>query len=97
MLYELVPSLLAAYPRFLDKPLKSDPSCFAKKALARALVALDCSDIEFFRGGLQYRQLEPVWGGTADTAVDVRASCAMGLVGSGLLACTRRAHAAAQR
>jgi hypothetical protein len=83
LLYELVPSLLAAYARFLDKPLKSDPSCLAKKALARALVALDCADTEFFSRGLEYRQLEPVWGGTADTAVDVRASCAMGLVASG--------------
>ena len=83
LLYELVPQLLAAYFRFLDKPLKSDPSCFAKKALTRALVALDCADVEFYRHGLQYRQLEPVWGGTADTAVDVRASCAMGLVASG--------------
>ena len=35
------------------------------------------------RAALRYRQLEPVWGGTADTAVDVRASCAMGLVASG--------------
>ncbi len=83
LLYELVPQLLTTYPRFLVKPLKSDPSCFAKKALARALVALDCSDVDFYRLGLQYRQLEPVWGGTADTAVDVRASCAMGLVASG--------------
>jgi hypothetical protein len=83
LLYELVPALVAAYARFLDKPLKSDPSCLAKKALARALVALDCSDVEFFRRGLTYRQLEPVWGGTADTAADVRASCAMGLVASG--------------
>ena len=83
LLYELVPSLLDAYARFLDKPLKTDPSCYAKKALARALVALDCNDTEFFRRGLQYRQLEPVWGGTADTAVDVRTSCAMGLVASG--------------
>jgi hypothetical protein len=83
LLYELVPSLLAAYARFLDKPLKSDPNCFAKKALARALVALDCSDSDFFLRGLSYVQLEPVWGGTADTAVDVRTSCAMGLVASG--------------
>jgi hypothetical protein len=83
LLYELMPALLAAYSRLLDKPQKSDPSCLAKKALVRALVALDCSDTEFFRRGLQYRQLEPVWGGTADTAVDVRASCAMGLVASG--------------
>lgn len=83
LLYELVPILLSAYARFLDKPAKQDPSCYAKKAIARALVALDCSDVEFFLGGLRYRQLEPVWGGTADTAGDVRASCAMGLVASG--------------
>jgi hypothetical protein len=83
LLYELVPSLLTSYGRFLDKPLKQDPSCYAKKALARALVALDCNDVEFFLRGVRYRQLEPVWGGTADTAVDVRASCAMGLVASG--------------
>ena len=83
LLYELVPTLLSSYARLLDKPLKQDPSCFAKKALARALVALDCNDVEFFLGGIRYRQLEPVWGGTADTAVDVRASCAMGLVASG--------------
>jgi hypothetical protein len=81
--YDLVPALIAAYPRFLDKPVKLDPACYAKKAIVRALVALDCSDTEFFRRGLGYRQLEPVWGGTADTAVDVRASCAMGLVATG--------------
>lgn len=83
LLYELVPSMLSSYARFLDKPLKQDPSCFAKKALARALVALDCNDVEFLLRGVRYCQLEPVWGGTADTAIDVRASCAMGLVASG--------------
>jgi hypothetical protein len=83
LLYELIPSLLSSYARLLDKPLKQDPSCFAKKALARALVALDCNDVDFLLAGLRYRQLEPVWGGTADTAADVRASCAMGLVASG--------------
>ena len=81
--YELEPKLLAAYARLVDKPAKRDPSCLAKKAIARALVALDCSDVEFYLRGLRYRQLEPVWGGTADTAADVRASCAMGLVASG--------------
>ena len=83
LLYDLVPSLLEAYDAFLDKPLKRDPSSLAKKAIARALVALDCDDVEFFRRGLEYRQLEPVWGGTTDTAADVRASCAMGLVACG--------------
>lgn len=83
LLYELIPSLESSFARFLEKPLKSDPSCLAKKAIARALVALDASNIEFFSSGLRYRQPEPVWGGTADTAADVRASCAMGLVASG--------------
>ena len=83
LLYELIPSLESSYARFLDKPLKKDPSCVAKKALARALVALDAGNVEFFAAGLTLRQLEPVWGGTADTAADVRASCAMGLVASG--------------
>jgi len=83
LLYELIPSLECSFARFLDKPLKSDPSCLAKKAIARALVALDASNVGFFSNGLRYRQLEPVWGGTADTAADVRASCAMGLVASG--------------
>ena len=83
LLYELVPALKSAYARFLVKPLRQDPNCYAKRALARALVALDCHDVDFLLGGLRYRQLEPVWGGTADTAVDVRASCAMGLVASG--------------
>jgi hypothetical protein len=81
--YDLIPVLLAAYPRFLDRPTKTDPSCLAKKALTHALVTLDSDDTEFFRRGIAYRQPEPVWGGTADTAVDVRANCAMGLVASG--------------
>jgi HEAT repeat protein len=81
--YDLLRPLQAAYARFLEKPVKTDPNCLAKKAIARALVTLDCSDSEFFSAGVQYRQLEPVWGGTADTAVDVRTSCAMGLVATG--------------
>jgi len=81
--YDLVPQLLAAWPRFVGQPAKTDPSCIAKKALARALVALDCSDAEFFLRAVGTRQPEPVWGGTVDTAVDVRCSCAMGLVASG--------------
>ena len=83
LLYDLVPALLAAYRRFLDKPIKSDPNCYAKKAIARALVALDCEEVEFFRAGLHLKQMEPVWGGTADTAADVRGTCALGLVATG--------------
>jgi hypothetical protein len=83
LLYDLLPKLLGAYRRFLDKPIKSDPNCHAKKAIARALVALDCEDVDFFLAGLTLEQREPVWGGTADTAADVRGTCAFGLVATG--------------
>jgi HEAT repeat protein len=75
--------LLSAYARFLQDPVKRDPTCLAKQAIARALVSLDCQDATFFREGIRYVQLEPVWGGSADTAIDVRSTCAMGLVACG--------------
>ncbi len=83
--YDLVPGLVGAFRRLsaAAKPAKADPSCAAKQAIARALVELDCEDVDVFVEGLAYRQPEPVWGGTADTAADVRASCAMGLVATG--------------
>lgn len=82
-LYELAPALIAAYRRLLDKPAKSDPNCFAKSAMVRALVELDWQGVDFFLEALQYVQREPVWGGTVDTAVDIRASAASGLVATG--------------
>lgn len=82
-LHERVPDLLAAYARFLQDPVKRDPNCIAKKAIVRALVTLECRDVQFYLEGIRYVQMEPVWGGTADTASDVRGTCAMGLVSSG--------------
>jgi HEAT repeat protein len=82
-LADLTPGLLSAYARFLEDPIKRDPNCIAKGAIARALLNLGCEDVGFFLDGSRYRQLEPVWGGSADTAIDVRCSCAMGLVGTG--------------
>lgn len=82
-LREQVAQLLGAYPRFLDNPVKKDPQCIAKQAIAGALVALDAADVEFFRAGIRYRQLEPTWGPPADTAINVRVTCAMGLVATG--------------
>ncbi|MEP7243295.1 MAG: hypothetical protein ABI885_06365 [Gammaproteobacteria bacterium] len=82
-LHELVPDLLGAYARFLQDAVKRDPNCIAKQAIARALVNLECQGVSFFLEGIRYVQLEPVWGGTADKATDVRSSCAMGLVASG--------------
>ncbi len=83
LLYDMDPLLRDAYQRLLQDPVKRDPTCFAKRAIARALVALDCANVAFFLEGLRYRQMEPTWGGSVDTAVDVRNSCAMGLVACG--------------
>jgi len=55
----------------------------AKQAIARALVSLECQDVTFFLEGIRYQQLEPTWGGSSDSAIDVRCSCAMGLVATG--------------
>jgi HEAT repeat protein len=82
LLYGLEADLKAAYGRFLRDPIKQDPHCTAKAAIARALVALDCQDARFYLAGLVYRQLEPVYGGRQDSAVDLRCTCAMGLVGT---------------
>jgi len=81
--YALEGALRDAFRRFAARDHKHDPGCIAKGALARALVALDCLDAGFYREGIALRQPEPVWGGSVDTAADVRASCAMGLAASG--------------
>ncbi|MEZ5537071.1 MAG: hypothetical protein R3F02_15790 [Thiolinea sp.] len=77
LLYQLEDELIASYRRLLRG---KDPNCLAKSAIMRALVALDCHNVDFYLAGLRYVQPEPVWGGTADSAVDIRCSSAMGLV-----------------
>jgi HEAT repeat protein len=83
LLYVLESDLIAAFRHFLEDPLHRDPGCTAKGAIARALVTLDCANAAFFLGGIGYRQFEPVWGGSVDTAVDLRSSCAIGLAATG--------------
>lgn len=80
----LGPELLAAFDRFLRSPVKSDPQCWAKNAIARALVTLQLSADRVFVGGIVHTQWEPVYGGRQDTAGVLRAICAMGLVESSL-------------
>ena len=77
----LVPDLLAAFERFMKDPVKSDPQCWAKNAIAKSLKDLDHQDPAAFLRGLAHFQLEPVWGGRKDTAVTLRGTCALGLVG----------------
>jgi hypothetical protein len=84
-LTQLTPDLLTAFDRFMlssdkDDPVKTDPQCWAKNALSRALAHFEHQDAEVYLRGMHHIQLEPVWGGTSDTAGTLRATCALALV-----------------
>ena len=71
---------MAAFLRLLENPAKSDPQCWAKSAIAKTLAAFDYQDPEIFLAGMRHIQLEPVWGGSADSAGTLRGTCALALV-----------------
>ena len=75
----LLSVLGAAFTRFLADSGPSDKGCTAKTAIARALERTDCSDDRVFRRGIGYVQLEPIYGGRQDAAVELRGICAMAL------------------
>ncbi|HLG17859.1 MAG TPA: HEAT repeat domain-containing protein [Blastocatellia bacterium] len=77
---EFIPDLVAAFRRFMIDAAKTDKGCAAKTAIVKALLAADCDDEEIFRLGVRHRQLEPTWGGRADTAAPLRALSGLGLV-----------------
>ena len=76
----LTSDLATAFPRFLKADCaKTDPQCWAKNALAQTLAAFDHQDEELFLSGMRHVQLEPVWGGSSDTAGTLRGVCALAL------------------
>jgi HEAT repeat protein len=77
---QLLPELRSAFDRFFDDPVKTDPQCWAKNALSRALAARDYQEADVFLRGMRHIQMEPVWGGASDTAGTLRATCALALV-----------------
>ena len=77
----LEPELLAAFDRFFDDPVKNDPQCWAKNAVSRTLAAMELQELKLsFCAGMRHIQMEPVWGGSSDTAGTLRATCALALV-----------------
>jgi hypothetical protein len=76
----LVPDLAAAFERLMQNPVKSDPACRAKTAIAEALHQLDADAAEVFLTGVCHVQMEPVYGGRQDTAAALRGAAARGLV-----------------
>jgi HEAT repeat protein len=84
-LTQLTPELLTAFDRFMlcsdkEDPVKTDPQCWAKNAISRALAQFDHQDAAVFLRGMHHIQMEPVWGGSSDTAGTLRATCALALV-----------------
>ncbi len=77
---DLIPELITAFDRFMTDPVKSDPQCWAKNAIAKALKNLGHRDAPVFLRGIAHVQPEPVWGGQADSAGTLRGTCALALV-----------------
>ena len=76
----LLPEVLAAYDRFFVDAAKTDPKCWAKEALAKALVKLEHLGKNEYLRGLRHHQMEPSFGPPVDTAGTLRATCAHALV-----------------
>jgi len=72
--------LVAAFERGMSEPIKRDPGCVAKAAAADALYRLGAPEDGVFLRGIRHVQLEPVYGGRADTAVSLRGTCALALM-----------------
>lgn len=76
----MTPDLVAAFDRFLGDPVKRDAGCAAKQAIADALYRLGAPEVGVYERGIRHVQLEPVFGGKADTAVQLRGTCGLALV-----------------
>jgi HEAT repeat protein len=78
-LLAFLPDLVAAFPRFFSDLPRADPGCAAKAAIVEALRKLEQDERELYRRAARHVQLEPVFGGRVDTAVDLRGSAALAL------------------
>jgi hypothetical protein len=78
----LVPDLVAAFPRFFVDPVRTDPGCAAKTAIVLSLRRLEQDERALYRRAASHVQLEPVFGGRVDTALDLRGAAALALAES---------------
>ncbi|MGH9624742.1 MAG: HEAT repeat domain-containing protein [Bryobacteraceae bacterium] len=79
-LRQLIPDLLQAFERLFADPAKSDPQCWGKNALVKALKDLQYDESAPFLRGIQYVQMEPAWNGQEDTAATLRGASALALL-----------------
>src|SRR5262249_50277999 len=78
-LVELARDLVAALAVFLLTPDRDDKLGRAKTAIIRPLEGVEHQDRDVFEKGTRPAQLEPVWGGTEDTAPPLRAAALVAL------------------
>jgi HEAT repeat protein len=76
----LLEDLLSAFDRLFENPVKTDPKCWGKTAIVKALTAMDYSESPPFLRGARHVQMEPVWGGQEDAAMHLRANSVLALV-----------------
>lgn len=79
-LLALLPDVLAAYDRFFTDAAKTDPQCWAKDALSKALVKLGHRTVAEYLRGMRHHQMEPSFGPPVDTAGALRGTCTHALV-----------------
>lgn len=80
---DLQAELAPAFVRLTERPLKRDPGCRGKTAIARVLYDVDRWEDDVFCTGVQWIQLEPVWGGREDSAAELRGICAFAYAANG--------------
>jgi HEAT repeat protein len=74
LLRESIPDLVDAFDRFLKDPAKTDPQCWAKIAIVKALKDLGHDDPSVFLRGIAHRQT------FIDAESTLRGACALALV-----------------
>jgi HEAT repeat protein len=78
-LVELTDDLVAAFDRFLAHPVKDDKLCRAKLAVVQSLDRMEHPKADIFLKAARHVQLEPVWGGSEDSAPPLRAAAVVAL------------------
>jgi hypothetical protein len=73
------PALAGAFKRLLEGGADTDPQCWGKLALVKALQTLGWPHPEVYLLGCRCVQMEPVWGGQEDSAPSLRALSALAL------------------
>lgn len=78
-LIELAGDLEKAFDRFMSNPIRDDKLCRAKIAIVQALDRVEHMRAAVFERASTHIQLEPVFGGSEDTAAPLRAGALIAL------------------